>query len=155
MTNLTSSLTILLFVITAVSLGMAIWSWHTFRLSVLMWLVTQRIVHGFSVMLTFAPDRTKLESGLKALETQSHLSLAEIFTLISHLTGLFPALTSFALFLLALGEISHFGPSIKPGYQPHWLLPLMFRLRHLLGLLSVSFTLIPSVVVYLWYHSLP
>ena len=154
MTILTSTYTVLLFIVSAGCLGMAIWAWRTFRISVLMWLAIQRIAFGFTVVLTLAPDRAKLESGIKALQTQSDLSLPDLFTLTSHLTGTFPALSSLALLLIALGEISHFGPSITPTYQPHWILTTFFRLRHLLGLLAVTFSIAPSVAAYLWYHSL-
>ena len=154
MNILTPTFTALTVVMSVGAIWMAIWAWRTFRISILMWLVVGRIVGGASALLNISPDHAKLESALKTLQTQSNLSPSDLFTSMAYLTNLFPMLSSLGLLLIALGEFSHFGPSITPSYKPHWVLTFVYRLRHLFGIFAVTCALVPSVALYFWFISL-
>lgn len=154
-TILTSSVTVLTVALLMGSIWMAVWAWRTFRVSIFAWLVVGRIVDAATSLLTFTPDRAKLESAIKTLQSRSSLSPSEFFVSTTYLTTLFPILATLGFLLIAIGEISHFGPRITPSYQPHWLLVLTYRLRHFFGIFAVASTLVPCITLCIWFRSTP
>ena len=155
MTVLILTVTILAVVVSVGAIWMAIWSWSTFRVSILIWLVAGRMLGAASSLLTYVPDRAKLESAIKTLQTQSNLEPADLLVSTAYLTKLFPTLATLGFLLIALGELSHFGRRIVPSYEPAWVLLLVYRMRHLFGVLAVICTLVPSTALYIWFRSMP
>lgn len=143
----------------ALSVGviwMAIWAWRTFGVSVFGWLVIVRIAgvaRAFG-LLNETPDRAEIESMIKALQTGSPNSLQEFLISTAFLTNVFPMLSMAGILLIALGELSHFGPRIVPSYVPHWSVNLVYRFRHWFGVFALICILAPSTALNLWIHSI-
>lgn len=154
-TILTSSVTVLTVALLIGSIWAAVWAWRSFRISIFAWLVVGRIVDVATSLLNFTPDRSKLESAIKTLQSQRSLTPTEFFVSTTYLTTLFPILATLGFLLIAIGEISHFGPRIAPSYQPQWLLVLTYRLRHFFGIFAVASTLVPSITLSIWFRSMP
>ena len=143
------------FALSVSAIWVAVWAWRTFRVSVLMWLVAGRVIGAASLLLMIVPDRAKLDSAIRTLQTQSDLNPADLFVSIASLNTFFPTLSTLGFLLIALGEISHFGRRIATSYEPHWVLVLVYRLRNLFGVIAVTSALVPTTVLYIWLRSIP
>ena len=147
-------LTVLLAILTttfsATAICMAFWTWHTFRVSVLMWLVVARAAQAAAALTEVSIGRSKIESAVTAIQAQNQLAPHDLLSVMLSITHLLPILGSLALMLIALGEFAHFGPRLVPSYEPRRALTVLFRIRHVLGVSATILSMLPSAAFHLW-----
>lgn len=134
---------------------MAGWAWRHFRVSVFAWLVTGAIAHRLALLLTLDPDRTKMETSIKALQSQTSLGPQELWVYWTSISTLFPLLSTLGFGLVALGELAHLGPRIGPSYEPPRTLKFVYCLRHAFGMFAIICAITPSIAFYFGGRALP
>ncbi|MEZ5387631.1 MAG: hypothetical protein R3F13_19145 [Prosthecobacter sp.] len=124
------------------SLWMAVWAWQRFRVSVFLWWLASRVSAFVALLLAGVPDQERLNAKVGTFAKEQHLDLdpVEMYVSMLTLTNLIPILTTTCLAVIAIGELSHVGPRIAPGYEPGRVLRCVHRLRIIWGVLAVLFS---------------